>query len=528
MKPDNTHESQVRALLQQGERFKQGGKLAEAEACIRNALKLAPNHPEALYQLATIASAVGRNADALPLLDRAATLVPENPYYELARGCALEALARWDEAIASYRQVSGRYPDAQGPYDSIGNALMGCGRVEEAIEAYRAAIARKQDFVEAWLHLGVALSMFGDIAGTEQAYTRVLELQPDHLEVYRLKALLRKCQTREDSDAKVMERCLGDPKLPPAKAMHLHYGLGKVYDDLGEYETAYPHLNDANRLRRVTYQYDINQEIKGLNSVRSLFTKTFIEQRSGYGLTTEQPIFIVGMPRSGSTLVEQILSIHPDVTAAGEVPDFWRTISAVGRFPELAERINADSSFRLATEYLERMQAYNRDGRPRITNKSLSNFIHIGVIRLLFPNAKVICCRRDPMATCFSIWMRYFPEVSYFANEQYEVGRFYRIFDAYMSHWHKVLPGFVLDFEHRALIENQETQTRRLLEFCELDWNDACLRFHESERVAKTASTSQIRQPINDRGIGQWRHYEQHLGEIRRGLDEPIPDKGTE
>ncbi|MBI1194405.1 MAG: tetratricopeptide repeat protein [Gammaproteobacteria bacterium] len=519
----NTREAQVRTLLQQGEGFKQAGKLAEAEAAFRNALRLAPDHPEAIFRLASIASAVGRVDDALKLLDRATALAPANPNYEFARGVALESRGRWEEAMASYRRVSERLPDAPEPYDNIGNVLMGCGRVDDAIASYRKAIEARPDYADAWSHLGLVLKMKGDMEGAAEAYAHVLKLQPDRVEVYRLMTQLRRYRTREESDAGIMERHLGDPKLSPVKAMHLHFALGKVHDDLGEYEAAFAHFREANRLRRADYHYDIKDDIETLNKARAVFTKDFFAQRSGYGLSRERPIFIVGMPRSGSTLVEQILSSHPDVIAAGEVPDLWRTICSVGRFPELAERIDAGAAVGLATEYVDRMKIYNRDGLPRTTDKELFNFIYVGVIRLLFPNAKVICCRREPMDTCFSIWMQYFPAIGYFANDQYEVGRFYRIFDAYMKHWHEVLPGFVLDFEHRALIDDQETQTRRLLEFCELDWSDACLRFHESGRVAKTASTTQVRQPLNDKGFGHWRHYEHQLGEMCRALDEPLP-----
>lgn len=523
MNSANMRESQARPFLQQGVRFKQAGKLAEAEASFRSALRLAPDYPEALFQLASIASAVGRVDGALKLLDRAAALAPENPNYELARGVALESQGRWDDAMSSYRRISERYPDAPEPYANIGNVFVGCGRFDEAIDAYRQAIAVKPDYVDAWSHLGSVLKMKGDMEGARQAYEHVLGIQPDRIEVYRLMTQLQRYRSRDESDAETIERYLIDPKLSPVNAMHLHFALGKIQDDLGEYDEAFTHFSEANRLRRAGYHYDINDDIATLNKARRLFTKAFFEQRSGYGLSEEKPIFIIGMPRSGSTLVEQILSTHPEVIAAGEVPDLWGTIRAVGRFPDLAERVDMELSVGLANEYVERMKVYNRRGLPRSTDKELFNFIYVGVIRLLFPNAKVICCRRDPMDTCFSIWMRYFPTVGYFANDQYEVGYFYRIFDAYMAHWHETLPSFVLDFDHRALIEDQEGQTRRLLTYCELDWTDTCLRFHESGRVAKTASTTQVRQPLNDKGFGHWRHYEQHLGEMSRGLDESLP-----
>lgn len=400
---------------------------------------------------------------------------------------------------------------------------MNCGRVEEAIESYRTAIDRKSDFAEAWLHLGRALSVNGDISGSEQAYDRVLTLQPDNLEIYRLKGLLQRHRSRDESDAELMERRLDDPNLPPVMAMHLHYALGKIYDDLGEYETAYPHFLEANNLRGVGGSYNAKHDIKTLNKVRSLFTKTFFEQRSDYGLTTERPIFIVGMPRSGSTLVEQILSAHPEVAAAGEVPDLWNTISTVGQFPELAEKVDLESSVNLAAIYLEKMKVYNRDNVSRVTDKNLLSFLYIGMIRLLFPNAKVICCRRDPMDTCFSIWRRYFPAIRSLTTSQYEVGRIYRYFEAVMKHWEEVLPGFVLDFDHRALIEDQKGQTRRLLEFCELNWSDTCLHFHKSGRATMTASTIQVRQPLNASGCGHWNHYAQHLEEMQRALHEPLP-----
>jgi len=523
MNSESMRDTQIRTLLQQGARLKQDGKLGDAERCFRSALRVAPDHPEALNGLASIASAVGHVDDALRLLDRAIARAPGNPGYHLARGVALEAQGHWEAAMESYRRVSQLYPDAPEPYDNMGNVLMGCGRVGEAIEAFKKAIAVNPDYVDAYSHLGLVLKMTGDMNDAEQAYRRVLAIQPGRLEVYRLISQLQRYRQRADSDADVMERYLRDPKLSPAKAMQLHFALGKIHDDLVEYEDAFDHFQVANRIRRDSYHYDINDDIAALNKARSLFTRDFFAQRDHFGQSQARPIFIVGMPRSGSTLVEQILSSHPTVTAAGEVPDLWRTILSVGRFPELAEQVDANLSIKLADQYSRRMKVYDRDGLGRTTDKELFNFIYIGVIRLLFPNAKVICCRREPMDTCFSIWMRYFPAIGYFANDQYEVGRFYRVFESYMRHWHEVLPGYVLDFEHRLLIEDQETQTRRLLDFCELEWSDSCLRFHESDRVAKTASTTQVRQPLNDKGFGHWRHYEHHLGDMRRALEEPLP-----
>ncbi len=226
--------------------------------------------------------------------------------------------------------------------------------------------------------------------------------------------------------------------------------------------------------------------------------------------------FIVGMPRSGSTLVEQILASHPDVAGTGELVELRRAIEGQGPFP--AGHHEAETVRAIADEYLRRMRFYNYEGRPRHSDKTLFNFFYIGMIRLLFPNASVVCCWRDPLDTCLSCYRHYFPEIRRFVYDLEELGRFYGLFAELMHHWRETLPGFVYELHHEDLVGDPAGEIRRLLDFCGLEWDAACLRFHENRRAAKTASATQVREPINRSGMGQWRRYAAHLGPLRNGL----------
>ncbi len=516
------------AVLAEGYRLQQAGRLAEAESIYRRVLRRAPGHPDALYLLASIALAVGRHADASGLLERALIARPDDVSILFSLGYALEAQQRWAEALDVYRRASEVDPGQAEIFNNLGNVLYVRGDVGAAIEAYRRAVEIRPDYHDARLHLGHALKAAGDVAAAESAYREVLEAEPDRCETYRSLGQVKRYRQDDDPDLVTMRSLLARPDLPAVDAMHLHFALGKACHETGFAERAFGHWREANRIMRDGYDYDVAEEAELVARVESFFTAECLSSRDDVGRPDARPIFIVGMPRSGSTLVEQILGSHPEVSAAGELVELRRAIHAHGQFPVSEAGYPEEAVVRAADDYLERMRFYNLEGRPRQTDKTLFNFFYIGMIRWMFPNAAVVCCWRDPFDTCLSCYRHYFPEIRRFVYDLGELGRFYGLFAELMAHWREVLPGYVHEIHYEDLVDSPESEIRRLLVHCGLDWDDACLRFHENRRAAKTASATQVRRPIDRAGIGRWRRYAPWLGELRQGLAERsgrIPDR---
>jgi len=509
--------SPLQMALAKGQRLQAKGKLAEAEIIYRQVLAASPRHPEALYLLASIARSVGRHENAVQLLASAITLNPGNPNYHLSRGVSLEALQRWSEAMADYRRVIEICPDAPEAYNNLGNALHAQGRLDEAVAAYRQTLSLKPDYLDARIHLGHVLKMTGDLEGAINAYRQAMEQAPERVDLYRSLVSVKRFSQPDDPDLQRMRTLLKRPETNPEMAMHLHFALGKACHELRQPSKAFAHWQAANQLMRSSYDYDIELEVERVQAIKAAFDSPAIESLRPDIENAARPIFIVGMPRSGSSLTEQILASHPDVAGTGEVAALRQAIEGQFDFPTGVSG-NADRIGRAAKAYLDRMQFFNTEGRPRTTDKTLFNFFYIGMIQLMFPNAAVICCWRDPLDTGLSCYRQYFPDIHRFAYDLYEIGRFYGIFADLMAYWHERLPGFVLDLSYEDLVADQEGQTRRLLDFCDLPWDDACLNFHQTRRAVKTSSATQVREPLYRSGMEQWKPYAPYLEELQRGL----------
>ena len=315
--------------------------------------------------------------------------------------------------------------------------------------------------------------------------------------------------------------------------MHLGYALAKAYEDSECYDDAFAALKQANRIVRSKLDYKIERdEMLADEIIRCADENYLAERRDASGHEAAAPIFVVGMPRSGSTLVEQILAAHPTVYGAGEV-DFLRPALFKGFNPEQGETLSdflrlqdADDFARRGAAYMERL-AGRHPGAGRIADKNLFNFWHIGLIRLMLPHARVEPCGRDPLDCCVSIHKTYFVGNQPFSYDLAEVGRYYRAYDRLMAHWQALLPDFVLDLSYESLVADQEGESRRLLEFCDLDWDQAVLDYHRAERTVITASAAQVREPIFNRSIGSWRHYANHLGPLIEALG-PLANEVTQ
>jgi hypothetical protein len=310
--------------------------------------------------------------------------------------------------------------------------------------------------------------------------------------------------------------------LPPPQRIYLHFALGKAYDDLGDAEAAFTHLNAGNTLKRRTNGYDESKALALFERIGRTFDPAFLAD-ARVGIADAAPIFVIGMPRSGTTLVEQIISSHPDVGAAGEISVMNDIARALGRFPEIVRTLGGDDLSRVGEEYVRRLHAYAPDA-ARVTDKTPSNMFFVGFIHLVLPNAKIVHVRRDPVDTCLSCYSQLFTREQGYAFDLGELGRYYRAYHHLMQHWRDVLPKErMLDVRYEDVVADTEGEARRLLAYCGLEWDERVLLFHQNQRAVGTASASQVRQPIYKTSVARWRRYETHLRPLLDALGDLAP-----
>jgi hypothetical protein len=300
--------------------------------------------------------------------------------------------------------------------------------------------------------------------------------------------------------------------------MRVHFSLGKAYLDIGEPARAFHHLDTGNRFKRASITYDSARTAAWLKSIAEVFTPELIGQFAGVGAPADLPVFVLGMPRSGTTLIEQILSSHPQVTGAGELSALRQTVAVAGTYPDLMNTFTRDDARRLGETYLARTRALAGNS-ARLIDKMPVNFLYAGLIPLILPGARIVHCRRDPVDTCLSCYSKLFTGEQAFAYNQTELGEFYRSYESLMAHWRAVLPADrFIEVDYEDVVDDFGTEARRLVAFADLPWDDACLNFHENRRVVRTARVNQVRQPIYRTSKGRWRQYAEHLGPLLASL----------
>lgn len=395
---------------------------------------------------------------------------------------------------------------------------------DRALPLYRRLLKARPDFAAGWFSYGMALRNGGQLEAAAAAFRRCVELEPARGEAALALALVTK-YTRHDDLLERMEEQFMNPRTAPEQRMYLGFALGKAHDDLAEYPRAFACFRQANRLRRDSYDYDIAADRRLVEWQIEALDAPFFSERRDYGVADTTPVFIVGMPRSGTTLVEQILACHPAVHAAGELDDL-RQVVLGGNVPLGRDRLAAslagcdrERSMTLAGVYLERLRSRVTRRAAHITDKMPGNFMLLGMVQLLLPQARIIHCRRDPQDTCLSCYQQFFTGHQPFAYDLQELGQYYRLYAQLMDHWHAALPpGRILDVCYETLITEREAQTRRLLAHCGLEWHPACLAPHQAQRAVRTASVAQVRRPVYRDSMQAWRRYETELAPLRRAL----------
>lgn len=468
-------------------------------------------------------------ADAEAWLRRALRIVSDFLGAWLTLGALLIDFNKEGEASKVYRKAASLAPDDARAWSGLGSAFARTGDTERSAECYAKAVTLQPQSANLHMSLAHSLKTLGRQDSAINAYRRAIKARPEFGEVYWRLANLKVFRfTSEDLDTMRAQVEQGD--LSANEEVHFRFALGKAFEDQGDYDQAWHYYQTGNQAQRPLVTHDPLEIESRHEAIRDVFTREFIEANQGNGDASTAPVFILGLPRSGSTLAEQILASHSRVEGTSELPILSKIATSVGRyrsdgvaFPQALRDLRALDWRGYDQTYLEEAAAIRLTDRPIFTDKMPNNFPLVGLIHLLLPNAKIINACRHPMDTCLGCYKQLFAKGQTFTYDIEDLVHYYTCYDTMMAHWREVLPGKVLYVRLEDTVEDLEAQVRRILEHCELPFEEACLRFHETERAVRTASSEQVRQPISDEGIGRWRHYEAYLGWVEDAL-RPVID----
>jgi tetratricopeptide (TPR) repeat protein len=494
------------------------GEYDRADAVARRAIELSPRLADAYINLAAVATARHRHADALMTLDALTAFTPAHPRALAARALALKELDRLDEALDAARRAALAAPESPEPHNAMGQAYQAMGRFQPAMAAYdRAAALPGPAQQDAIANRGALFMEYGRKDEAMKALEEAARAFPHAPGILFSQTDLKRFEPGDPLIAQ-MQALLQREGLSVADRTTLHFGLGKVYLDLGDSAQAFRHYNEGNRLKRATFAYDADENDRWMAEIARVFSPALMKAKADSGARSDMPIFVVGMPRSGTTLVEQILASHPMVHGAGELRKL-QTLGDDADFPAgfqalPPERLKAMGEAYLA--YVAPMAA----GRRHVVDKMPANFALAGMIRLILPDARIIHCRRDPVDTCLSCYTKLFAGQQDFAYNLTELGRFHRAYQGLTAHWREILPAsHFLEVDYEAVVADVEAQARRMLDFLGLPWDESVLRFHETERPVRTASSNQVRQPIYRSSAGRWRKHAAELEPLLAALN---------
>ena len=519
------------ALLRAGQALVEND-LPSAEAILRPFLKRRPTDVKAIRMMAELAARVGRLRDAENLLRRAVELAPGFTAARANLATVFYKQNRAAEAIAELERIEQEGSANLGHASLKAAALSRIGGHDEALALYRLLLDARPDEPKLWMSFGHILKTVGDQGDSVAAYRRALAIEPSLGVAWWSLANLKTIRF-DDQDIAAMEQALAWPGLGKEDRFHLHFALGKAFEDKGEAEASFGHYAGGNRLRRSLLDYSAEDTSRHVERAVALFTAEIIATRLGQGCQAPDPIFIIGMPRAGSTLVEQILASHPAIEGTAELPDIpaiarrldeRKTRGDASHYPECLADFGPDGLAALGDEYLERASIQRFTDRPFFIDKLPNNWLHIGMIRLILPNAKIIDARRHPLSCGFSNFKQHYARGQRFSYDLADIGSYYRDYVTLMRHFDAVLPGYVHRVIHEELVEDPEREVRRLLDFLGLPFDPACLAFHENPRAVRTASSEQVRRPISRDGLEQWKPFEPWLGPLKEALGPVLQD----
>lgn len=485
------------------------GRPGEALEYFQRAVSIAPGYAEAYSNIGNALRDLGRPQDAVGHYQRAIAANPGLAEAHNNLGTAFKDLGRHVDAADHYKKALELKPDFAMALNNLGLLYDETGRPQDAKDSYERAIAIDPDFADARNNLGNILFQLGQRDQAAEHYRRAIATRPTFAEAYRHLANLR-----PDAElAAAIEMQIGSSEITDTERMHFHYALANICDKQAQYDMAFAHYAAANQIRRNSLDYDADDHAAYIGRLIEAYSPALRDEAREWGSKSELPVFIVGMPRSGTTLVEQIVASHPHAHGAGELPLLASLEQAIPDYPDdLRQRgriVAANGSHR----YLEALRMHS-DTAIRIADKAPSNFLRIGLIRLLLPNAKIVHCRRNALDTCVSMYFNYFVSGNEYSYDLEELGRYYRDYLRLMTHWRDAFAADMFEIHYEDLVGDQETTSRKLIDYLGLDWDPVCLDFHESRRAVRTASSMQVREPIYDRSVQRWRHYEEQLAPL--------------
>ncbi|HQY55914.1 MAG TPA: sulfotransferase, partial [Dokdonella sp.] len=505
-------------------------RLVEAEALLRERLQQAPTDVAAIRMLAEVAIRLGRNEDAERLLSRCLQLAPGFHAARQNYALVLHRANKPAQALAEIDALLAIEPGNAGYRNLQAVVLCRVGDYAAAIDLYAAILDEYPAHPRIWMSYGHALKTAGHQQRAIDAYRRSLQLDPGCGEVWWSLANLKTFRFPAE-DLRAMRAELAKPGLADKDRQHLEFAIGKALEDESDYAASFTHYLRGNTLRRQALHYDANDTSARVSRIRRSYTSEFFAARKGCGSPARDPIFVVGLPRAGSTLIEQILASHSAIEGTMELPEITsitRDLRSQGDasqampYHDVVLGLDADALRELGERYLEHTRIQRKTAAPLFIDKMPNNFLHLGLIHLMLPNARIIDARRHPLACCFSAFKQHFARGQSFTYGLEDIGRYYHDYVALMAHFDAVLPGRVHRVIYERMIEDTEGEVRRLLDYCGLPFEEGCLRFFENERPVRTASSEQVRKPIYREGVDHWRHYEPWLGPLKDALGEVL------
>ncbi len=463
------------------------GRYKDAETLLRRALELSPGFTAARANLALVLYRQNRPADAIAQLNQVLAEEPDNPGHANLQAAALGRIGEFDDAITLYERVLDQAPNQPRVWMSFGHMLKTVGRLEEGIAAYRRAIGIMPGLGEAWWSL---------------ANLKTVKFT--------------------DADIAAMKQALASGDIAKEDRFHLDFALGKAFEDRGEADQAFGHYAAGNALRRTELDYDADEQERYVDRLIEIATPEFFAARDGQGFDAPDPIFVLGMPRAGSTLVEQILASHSLIEGTTELPDIPAMARRAPNYPLNLPDLSPEQLAEQGEEFLRRTRIQRKTERPFFIDKLPNNWMHVIYIMLILPGAKIVDARRHPLGCCFSNFKQHFAKGQAFSYSLTDMGRYYRDYVRLMAHLDRVRPGRIHRVVYEHMVDDTETEVRKLLGYCGVEFEEACLAFHKTERAVRTPSSEQVRQPIYRDGTEAWKAFAGHLDPLRAALGQVL------
>ncbi len=513
----------INQALTQAVQLHTSGQLNKAEAIYRQVLAQNPKNSDCYNLLGTLYHQQGKQRIAIELIEKAIKIGPKKSMYYNNLGNAYREAGEGRIAEKAFRKALKIDPKYASAMNNLGGSLLAAGNLPAAITTFQKTLKLDPTFYPARHNLGNAFYEKGENEKAIACYRQVLAEAPDYTKAARNLSEAKKF-TSKDEDFLLLEKMANNPDYQGENKANVLFAFAKVQEDLKEFKPAFSTYIEANAAHRATYKYQISETAAELEEIRNTITHKFFSDNSNAGMSSAKPIFIFGMPRSGTSLVEQILSSHPKVYGAGELYSLEKTYFHMIRH-------KGDRSFAQAFDtepqsFLKDLgKSYLRDlpvaasKASFVTDKMPRNFIYAGLIKLILPQAKLIHCRRSPEDTCLSIFKRYFVGRQKFAYDMKELAQYYNLYLEHMAYWRNLLNDDMHEIQYESLIEDQRAETEKLINYVGLEWDDACLNFHETRRVVRTASTDQVRQPIYKSSVQGWKKYETQLAPLIETLN---------